>query len=121
MPLSISDKYSPMEIAAGLAAATKAEEKEVFVANKDTYDKLAMVRKIITDITSPTGAKISQEVHKPFNDCGSVSVKGKVIDVTDPAAFFEACALANNAEVTPHTNGKLELDFSFTGLKSVVE
>lgn len=72
-------------------------------------------------LTKGTGAKVTYELHKPFNSMGSVSVVGKNLTFSNPNWIMIAARLASNFNVYPKTDGSIRMDFTFHGLTKSIE
>ena len=80
----------------------------------DTFRTMKRLTKNIS------GVKVFCEVNEPFVGIGSVSVIGKNILFNNPESFVQAIKKANNFEVYPKTDGRVQMNFTFHGLTMVV-
>lgn len=63
-------------------------------------------------------AKVSYELFSPSSSMGVVSVVGSRLSFGKPELFMRAVNLATNFEVYPKTDGTVQMNFTFHGLKN---
>lgn len=68
-----------------------------------------------------TSAKVTYQLHEPFQSMGSVSVTGKNIDMKKVVWFVRSVELASKSVVYPKTDGTVCMTFTFHGLARPIE
>lgn len=68
-----------------------------------------------------TSAKVTYQLHEPFQSMGSVSVTGKNIDMKKVVWFVRSVELASKSVVYPKTDGTVCMTFPFHGLTRPIE
>ena len=68
-----------------------------------------------------TSAKVTHQLHEPFQSMGSVSVTGKNIDMKKVVWFVRSAELASKSVVYPKTDGTVCMTFPFHGLTRPIE
>ena len=68
-----------------------------------------------------TSAKVTYQLHEPFQSMGSVSVTGKNIDMKKVVWFVRSAELASKSVVYPKTDGTVCMTFPFHGLTRPIE
>ena len=85
--------------------------------NPKQLGKLQVAYDILKIITKGTGINIdyrlNQEKKYPFNTVSSISVTGKIIEISSCEWFSKVSKLASNISFYPLTNGKIEYILTF--------
>lgn len=106
----------------GLAAEKNKDESKISVINPHRIQQALYTYKVLKYLMkSNKEAKVSYELHKPYQSMGSVSVFGKNLVFRKPEWFMKAVELANNFDVYPKTDGTVQMDFTFHGLTNTIE
>lgn len=89
----------------------------VHIMNPKQLGKLQVAYDILKIITKGTGINIdyrlNQEKKYPFNTVSSISVTGKIIEISSCEWFSKVSKLASNISFYPLTNGKIEYILTF--------
>lgn len=85
------------------------------VVNEEKVELVKRLCQILKDIT--IGAKIDLVLFNPFPNMGNISIEGKRVVVKDTRLFVEIARCADNIEVYGKTNGKVQINLCFYGLK----
>lgn len=104
-----------------MANAVAEDESRTAVSDPYRTQQIVYVYKAMKRLVRGTSAKVTYQLHEPFQSRGSVSVTGKNIDMKKVVWFVRSAELASNFEVYPKTDGTVCMTFPFHGLTRPIE
>lgn len=91
--------------------------EHIQMINPDQLNKLQVAYDILKIITKGTGINIdyrlNQSKNYPFNCVSSITITGRLIEISSCEWFTKVSQLANNISVFPLTNGQVEYTLTF--------
>lgn len=101
-----------------LESITQEQPNVVYDRAYHVFYTYHMLRSMCSHQTDGVEApKIVCTLFTPYQNMGTVSITGKKCEFENPNLLIKAIQLANNVEFYPKTNGKIQIDFTFYGLK----
>lgn len=121
MSMFLLQRGSPMDYITG------EEKKKLLRKAKVTAGKTGLNEERLYDmyycdyilrhfVRSEGDVKIDSTIGKFFPGAGTIEVNGKDLKFDIPAAFVSVMRKASNMEVTPLSDGSVEIDFMFYGM-----
>lgn len=109
--------------AAGVSFCAKSNRRPISAARRHPItDPLAIIYSgALKRLVRGTSAKVTYQLHEPFQSMGSVSVTGKNIDMKKVVWFVRSAELASKSVVYPKTDGTVCMTFPFHGLTRPIE
>ena len=96
-------------------------EKEGSAEQAVNEKRIALMQETIRSLRQIVhGAVISARFHKPFKSAGSISLRGRRIEIIDTAAFAELIRQADCLETYARNNGVIQINFSYDNLTYVI-
>lgn len=92
-------------------------ESKLTVVNSSRIKQLELSYKILKYIVKGKKIKITYALHEPFESVGYISIEGRDITFTNTELFLKVAEYASNMDIYPKTNGNVQIDFCFYGLK----
>ncbi|MBQ0014724.1 MAG: hypothetical protein KBS82_05325 [Oscillospiraceae bacterium] len=77
--------------------------------------------KLMKYLCKGSGATVQYFLHEPFTSVGYVRVTGENLEFGHPEWFDRAVELADNLDICPLTNGKIQMDFTFHGITKHID
>lgn len=108
-------------IVTAVADNIRVDENQTSVIVPYKMQQVLYTYKVLKYLTKGTGAKVTYELHSPFNSMGSVTITGKNLLFRKTEWFLKAVELSANFEVYPKTDGTVEMNFTFHGLTTPIE
>lgn len=97
------------------------DESRTSIINPYRMQQLLYTYKVMKYLMKGTSAKVTYNLHEPYQSMGSVSVTGKDIEFKKVSWFIRAAELASNYEVYPKTDGTVCMTFTFHGITTPIE
>ena len=86
-----------------------------WVVSKEFNERLSIAGDLIKNTTRGSGLKVTTHLNKPFKFMGYISVCGKSIEFA-PNVFATIASIADNVEMYPRTDNKIQINFTFSDL-----
>ena len=97
------------------------DESRTSIINPYRMQHLLYTYKVMKYLMKGTSAKVTYNLHEPYQSIGSVSVTGKDIEFKKVSWFIRAAELASNYEVYPKTDGTVCMTFTFHCITTPIE
>lgn len=94
-------------------------ENHLTQPNRENITLVQTVGISVSAAISHKGTKVTVSLHDPSPEMGCVCVNGNRIEVTDTERFAMCMKKSSNFEVTPKTDGTVDVDLGFHGLMEV--
>lgn len=78
--------------------------------------KLDTVYRLMEELCAGEDVQVSYRLHEPYKFFGAVIVLAKSLRILEPKLLREALKMSDNLEVSPCTDGRVQLDFGFNRL-----
>jgi hypothetical protein len=87
-----------------------------YMAVPERIQILSNVYKICKFMSKGCRAKVTYELHQPFEYMGSVTITAPSLRYSSSEWFLKVVELASNVEIYARTDGKINVDLTFYGL-----
>lgn len=84
---------------------------------KNKLDQMNTAHNKMLKILKGNKVRVSSKLGYPYPSMGCISIIGKEIKIEDPKSFVKTVWLGNNIDVYPKTDGDIQIDVTFHGMK----
>ena len=121
MKRDMDERGFPKEDMELLSLLKEEMEKEDSQEQAVNEKRIALMQETIQSLRQIVrGAVISARFHKPFKSAGSISLRGRRIEIIETAAFAELIKKADCVETYARNNGVIQINFSYDNLTYVI-
>lgn len=92
------------------------DESGISVQDPKRMEEFLTCRRVLKTVLRGDGLKMNAIPHDDFPSVGTISITAKYLNVTNPALFAKACALASNYEMYPKLDGTVVFNLTFYGM-----
>ena len=88
-----------------------------FIFPNDKNELFDEASKAITNSTDGVNVDVQCLIHHPWKGSAVIRISGLEVAITCPEIYAEVAKQADNFEIYPKTDGSVNLDLAFHGLK----
>ena len=92
-------------------------EKKLTKVDVGREEQVENLCESIKDMVDEKNVKVSCHLHEPLESSGYISIIGKNISIVNTLNFVSVLTQANNVEIYPKTDGTVQINLMFYGLK----